>query len=66
MKLANFKRHRTSTMSNIVVVRLFVVGEESSSLRLHTAARGAAAGHVVVIPMVISVCQMLGEERAVE
>ena len=53
-------------MSNIVVVRLFVVGEESSSLRLHTAARGAAAGHVVVIPMVISVCQMLGEERAVE
>lgn len=50
-------------MSNIVVIRLFVViwvdGEESSSLRLHTAARGAAAGHVVVIPMVISVCQML-------
>lgn len=61
MQLVNFKRHRTSTMSNIVVIRLFVVvdGEESSSLRLHTAARGAAAGHVVVIPMVISVCQML-------
>lgn len=55
-------------MSNIVVIRLFVVtvevvGEESSSLRLHTAAREAAAGHVVVIPMVISVCQMLAEQQ---